>query len=264
MHPMIDAHIHLDLYEPGEREQLLDALDDHGVKGLIAVSMHAESARELLELKKRASSHVFAAFGYHPEQVLPSREEMDRYFRWIREHREEMAAVGEVGLPYYTRMEAEASGEPFDQEPYVELLERFVQLAAELEKPLVLHAVHEDAHLACDLLEKHGVGRAHFHWFKGSPEALQRMRANGYCISVTPDVVYKERTRSLVEAYPIHLLMVETDGPWPFEGPYAGRRTHPAMMRDSIREIARVKGMTEEETGRILFENTCRFYRLTL
>lgn len=261
---MIDAHIHLDLYEPDERDQLLTSLKFHGVKGLVAVSMNLESCRNLLNLKKHSNHPIFAAFGFHPEQALPDKEEVDELFRWIRENQGEMTAIGEVGLPYYSRTAAETSGERFDIEPYVLLLEQFVKLAAELGKPIVLHAVYEDAEIVCDLLEKHGVKLAHFHWFKGSVETLRRMKGKGYTISITPDIVYKERTKSLVEFYPLNLLMVETDGPWPFQGPFEGRRTHPSMIQDSIREISVIKKISVEEAGRILFENTIRFYNMLL
>ena len=260
--PIIDAHLHLDLYEQEEREALLNSLGAFGVKGLVAVSMHLDSCRSLLALKRRTDQPIYPAFGYHPEQALPDASEEEQLFRWIRDHREEMYAIGEVGLPYYARLEAGKAGRGFDLEPYIRLLERFIRLAAELEKPIVLHAVYEDADIACDLLEKHGVERAHFHWFKGSEETLQRMKERGYFISVTPDIMYKEKTRDIVRAYPLSLLMVETDGPWPFQGPYEGVRTHPGMIRDSIREIAAIHNRSEAETGEALWANTVRFYRL--
>ncbi|MFE5318935.1 TatD family hydrolase [Paenibacillus sp. NPDC056579] len=262
MIPIIDAHIHLDQYEQKERERLLAFLGPE-VKGLVAVSMHEESCRALLEIKRRTAYPLFLAFGFHPEQALFGKTEEERLFQWIRDNRQEMAAIGEVGLPYYARAAAEAAGERFDQGPYIALLERFIQLAAELDKPIVLHAVYEDADIACDLLDAYGVQRAHFHWFKGSEDTLRRMEAKGRFISVTPDVVYRERSRRLVEQYPIRLLMAETDGPWPFEGPFQGQRTHPEMIRYSIREIAAIKQMTEEEAGNILYENTLRFYGRT-
>jgi TatD DNase family protein len=144
----------------------------------------------------------------------------------------------------------------------VRLLERFVQLAAELDKPIVLHAVYEDAEIACDLLEKHGVGQAHFHWFKGNCETLLRMKEKGYYLSVTPEVVYREKIREIVRMYPLELLMAETDGPWPFAGPFAGRRTHPSMIAESVAAIAAIKKCSVQEAGSALFDNTRRFYRL--
>lgn len=264
MIPIIDAHIHMDLYGAAERERLLASFAEHQVAGVVSVSMHLESCREQLRLKRAAPNTVFPAFGFHPEQPLPNRAEEQQLLQWIREQRDVMVAVGEVGLPYYTRAEMENKGEPFELEPYVRLLDRFIQLAAELDKPIVLHAVYEDADIACGLLEKHGVRRAHFHWFKGSPETLARMRDNGYMISVTPDVLYKTKIQEIVKEYPLELLMVETDGPWPFGGPFAGQRTHPLMIRESIARIAEIKGCPEHEAGMALYENTRRFYGLPL
>jgi TatD DNase family protein len=268
---VIDAHIHLDLYAEPDRKALLQSLNTASgadaachVAGLIAVSMHEDSCRCNLELQRHFPHLIYPAFGFHPEQPLPGPSELERLFAWIRDHRHVAVAIGEVGLPYYTRTEARQQGRLFDHAPYVALLERFVQLAAELDKPVVLHAVYEDARIACDLLEKHGVMRAHFHWFKGDVEVIDRMIRNGYAISVTPDVLYEPEIAQLVAAYPLDLIMTETDGPWPFEGPFSGRITHPRMIASTIRRIAAIKQQPEQETAEILYRNACKFYQLSL
>lgn len=102
-----------------------------------------------------------------------------------------MIAVGEVGLPYYSRLEATEAGQTFDDAPYIRLLERFIAFAAKHHKPIVLHAVYEDADIACELLQKHSVTRAHFHWFKGSKATIELMAKRGYSISFTPDITYE-------------------------------------------------------------------------
>nr|WP_252898053.1 TatD family hydrolase [Lysinibacillus sphaericus] len=90
-----------------------------------------------------------AAFGFHPEQPLLDEIEEKALFDWIRAHRDNMVAVGEVGLPYYLRQE-----QALDVRPYEALLERFIVLAKELGKPIVLHAVYEDASIVCDVARK--------------------------------------------------------------------------------------------------------------
>lgn len=258
----IDSHIHLDLYEEQEREPLLREAFAAGTEAVVAVSMNLASCRVNRGVWRADPDRVLPAYGFHPEQRLPSAEEEEELFAWIRErHREgEPFAIGEVGLPYYTRTEAEAAGEPFDEAPYVRLLERFTALAAELDRPIVLHAVYDDAAKACALLEKHGVRRAHFHWFKGPEETIRRMAANGYFVSVTPDVAYEEEIMALVRSYPAGLVMTETDGPWPFEGPYAGRRTSPVMAGDVAERIAALRGTPVAEEAARLLANAKAFY----
>lgn len=248
---LIDAHIHLDQYKDVEIPSLLEE-----VEALIAVSMQLSSCQNTLNLAK-VYPKVKAAFGFHPEQPLPSEIEEKALFDWIRSHSDEMIAVGEVGLPYFLRQE-----QALDVRPYEALLERFIVLAKELDKPIVLHAVYEDATVVCDLLEKHQLRQAHFHWFKGDEVVVKRMIQQGYFISITPDALYEEEIQQLIQIYPIELMMVETDGPWPFEGPFTNKPTSPWMMHSTIEVIAAIKGLSIQEAAQIITQNTTNFYRL--
>ncbi|KQX66968.1 TatD family hydrolase [Paenibacillus sp. Root444D2] len=256
----IDAHIHLDMYTESAARTLLTELAECRIEALIAVSRHLDSCKATEQLLLQAPEQVFPAYGYHPEQDLPTENQLNDLNKWICEHSSRMIAVGEIGLPYYMRLEAEAQGRVFDLAPYIALLESFLKLAVELDKPVVLHAVYEDADIVCDLLEKHGMKKAHFHWFKGSHSTVERMIQAGYFISITPDVLYEEEIRTLVRNYPITLLMVETDGPWPFEGPFEGQQTHPRMVHAVIEQIALLKGLPVEEAAHTLLNNTKQFY----
>ena len=72
-----------------------------------------------------------------------------------------------------------------------------------------------------------------FHWHKAlAPRSPATIVDAGYLVSVTPEVVYRERDRELVESVPLDSLLVESDAPWPYQGefenvtsgPVAGRR----------------------------------------
>lgn len=258
--PLIDAHIHLDAYGHAQQRDILSGLPAAGIAGVITVSMHLESARSNLRLARQYPSLVYPAFGYHPEQPVPAPSDVDELLAWMRRHADDMVAVGEVGLPYYTRKEAEEAGRPFDGKPYEELLERFIAFAKEHDKPVVLHAVYEDADVACRLLERYGVKRAHFHWFKGSPATVRRMAENGYYVSFTPDIAYEPEIRELARVYPPGQVMSETDGPWPFEGPFDGQMTHPRMTAAVAEEWSRIQGFSLQESRQRLYSNARRFY----
>ncbi|CAM4300471.1 TatD family hydrolase [Paenibacillus phoenicis] len=260
--PFIDAHIHIDLYDEDTRERLLQELPGCGVEAVIAVSMHLASCKLNNALAERYPNLVRPAFGFHPEQPIPEDREIDLLLNWIKQHAEDMIAVGEVGLPYYARQEALQQGKGFELEPYVDLLEKFVMLAKALDKPIVMHAVYEDAELACDLLERHGVTKAHFHWFKGAESTVRRMADRGYAISFTPDIVYESKIQDLARRYPPEQVMAETDGPWPFEGPFAGQITHPRMTRHVALAWANLLGISPEEAAATLYRNTRSFYGL--
>lgn len=259
---LIDTHIHLDQYLPEQQVDMIRQMEAAGVQALLSVSMHLASSRSNLALAQQYPGKVLPAFGYHPEQALPTADELAKLFHWIEQHQDHMIAVGEVGLPYYLAQEKAAQGEVFDRTGYIELLEQFIMLAARYRKPIILHAVYEDAKIACDLLEKHQVQQAHFHWFKGDVATVQRMAANGYYISFTPDIVYEEEIQALALQYPPQLVMSETDGPWPFEGPFAGQTTSPWMVSEVIRTYSKLRGMQESEARALLHANACRLYGL--
>jgi TatD DNase family protein len=253
---MIDAHIHLDHYDESDLREILATLTDHQVEALVAVSFDMKSSL-LNRSFSLEDTRVKPAYGFHPEQEIPSSQEMDELFSWMEQHVNEMIAVGEVGLPYYKKIESKVH---LDYQPYIQLLERFMEFSTKWKKPIVLHAVYEDAHIVCDLLEKHYVTKAHFHWFKGDETVVKRIISNGYFISITPDILYEEEIQQLATLYPLDQMMVETDGPWPFEGPFANKRTEPKMMRRTIEKIAQLKNCSVIETTQILYENTKKFY----
>jgi TatD DNase family protein len=259
---IIDAHIHLDLYPKAQQKVIINDMAANDGDRLIAVSMHLASCKKVMKLRHNHPRLVLPTFGFHPEQKLPGGPEMDALFAWMLKHQMEMAAIGEVGLPYYMRHEAQGRGEYFDEKPYIDLLERFVALAAKLHKPIVLHAVYEDADIACDLLEQYNVTQAHFHWFKGSAATVERMIANGYHISITPDITYEAEIQQLAALYPLSQMMVETDGPWPFEGAFTGQMTHPRMIRESIKQLAAIKGIAPADTAKAVYLNALKFYNI--
>lgn len=257
---MIDAHIHLEQYDDTKLASMLYELPGLGIESVIAVSMNLGSCIRTQAIAEEYPGLVRPAYGYHPEQPLPQEAEITALLEWIGQHAGEMAAVGEIGLPYYSRAEALERGEVMEMEPYIRLLDTLLGLAARLDKPVVLHAVHEDALTACDLLEKHGISRAHFHWFKGPEEAIARMIERGYHISFTPDILYEPEIRELALRYPPKLVMAETDGPWPFEGPFAGKPTHPAMIHEVAAAWGGLHGYSAVQAAAMLTANTARFY----
>ncbi len=251
----IDAHIHLDQYSDKDRQQMMAGLQETGIGALIAVSTDLASAHRTLELA-REDRRILPAIGFHPEQPLPGEAEIEALLQLIDAERETIAAIGEVGLPWYLRQENPS----LDRVPYELLLEQFILKAASSNLPIVLHAVYEDAETVCDLLEKHGVTRAHFHWFKGKEAVLDRILTNGYAVSVTPEVVYRPMIRDIARRVPLTQLMVETDGPWPFEGPFAGRMTEPSVLHASIAAIAELKQLPVETVYQELLATTKRVY----
>ncbi|MBE3563759.1 MAG: TatD family hydrolase [Hydrogenibacillus schlegelii] len=229
---MFDAHLHFEAIVAREdgtidwdrAERLVERWRAGGVRGVLAVSVDRPSAERTLKLKERFPDFVFAALGEHPERPLSSERELWALEALIRAERGRIAAIGEVGLPHYARV---------DQKPAVrERLRFFAGLGRKLGLPLALHAVYDGAAEALSVLQEEGVRKAHFHWLKAPDAVVERILAAGYRVSVTPEVCYRKRARALARAVRRRgaPLLFETDGPWPYEGPFGGRPAEPLWL----------------------------------
>lgn len=103
-----------------------------------------------------------------------------------------------------------------------------------------------------------GIQRAVFHWFTGEKEVLSRILDSGYFISVTPALAYSPFHREAAAFAPMNRILAETDAPVQYEG----RISAPADVIFTIRELARIRGISIEEAGRITESNTRSFYGL--
>lgn len=259
----MDAHIHLEQYDASQCEKIVSQAKKADIQHVIAVSMDLASSQRTYALSKRYGEFIIPAYGFHPEQKLPDATQEQQLLDWIaeRHHNNEHFAIGEIGLPYYRALEAKEQGQPFDYFPYIAFLDRMLDFAKQLDRPVALHAVYEDAAVVCDLLQKNKIEKAHFHWFKGSAETIDRMIEAGYYISITPDVFVEKEIQELVERYPLGQMMVETDGPWPFEGPFTGKMTVPVMVIEVVKEIARLKKLPMQQVAETVLSNTLRLYQ---
>src|SRR5690625_2318233 len=151
----------MDKYNKEEQWEIITEMRAKDIDGLIAVSMNYKSAKRNLDLAKKYQ-RVYPAIGYHPEQPLPTDEEIEKLQYLIQLHKGDIIAIGEVGLPHYLQRE----NPNLQMEPYIELLELFIKDAARLRKPIALHAVYDDARVVCDLLrsEERRVGKECRSW----------------------------------------------------------------------------------------------------
>ncbi|MDN4594596.1 TatD family hydrolase [Polycladomyces subterraneus] len=252
---LVDTHVHFDQFPEEEVPEIIERARQAGVNHVVAVASGADSCLRLLEWKRRLPDWFTVAFGVHPERKTDDAE-VETVIELIRRHREEIGAIGEVGLPYYTLPEMRRKQPPSPDA--VARLSRFLLLAAELDLPVVLHAVHETAEPVRQLLRRHGVKQAVFHWLKAPADVLRHIVDDGYLISVTPDVLHRERDRELARQVPLSQLLLETDAPWEYEG----KRAEPARVKEVAEEVARVKGVTFRQVCQQTTENARRLFSI--
>jgi len=84
----------------------------------------------------------------------------------------------------------------------------------------------------------------------------------GFLISIAGPVTFPkaEALREVVRQVPIEHLLVETDAPYLAPVPMRGKRNEPAFVRHTAEAIAKIKGLTLEDVGRITSFNAMQLF----
>ncbi|MGB8413142.1 MAG: TatD family hydrolase [Candidatus Binatus sp.] len=255
---MIDSHVHLDADQYPDPSGAIKRALEAGVTAMVAPGVGLASNRRAIELGRRYPGVVYPAVGFHPEDFEHGEYDALEALESIARERDSICAVGEVGLPWYGTGAADAGA----RDAAKLTLARFAKLAAAMDLPLILHAPHRCAADALAIIREAKVTRAVFHWHKSDEQTTRAIINAGYFISLTPEVAYRERDRDLARMIPANRMLVETDGPWPYGGQFAGRLTEPAMIKDVVAAIAHLRCATFDEIAESTAANARALFRI--
>lgn len=249
LHRLVDVHAHLcDAAFDNDREAVMARASAAGVGSVIAVGEHVDDARRNIALAG-ANSMVLAAAGLYPTHL-----DMDRAKEmadFIRRHRDELVAIGEVGLDYW------AVKDPDGRTLQREIFSVFITLSKALGLPLNIHSRSAGRH-AIDMLLEHGATQVHLHAFDGKYGAAMPAVEAGYYFSIPPSVVRSRQKQKLVKQLPLSCLLVESDSP--VLGPVPGERNEPANLQVVIEAVSTIKGIDPREVMATVADNTARLY----
>lgn len=257
---VIDSHCHL--HDPAFKD-VPDALRvalTYDVWGVIAVGCDAATNARTLEIAAQARKTVWACLGFHPDWEQLTDADLEAVERQVTEQHARVVALGEIGLPWYS-LEGKADAAERLTRARARL-DRLLRLAARYDLAVSLHAPHGASVSALEALKRHRIERAVFHWHKASVDTTRAIVDAGYLVSVTPEVVYRDRDRELVEMVPLDSLLVESDAPWPYEAEFKGMESGPWLASRVAEEIAKIKREPIEETMFHLSSNACRLFDL--
>jgi TatD DNase family protein len=250
---MIDVHCHLEQkdYEK-DREKVIENSKKE-LKALITCCCHPEDFDLTLNLIKKHKNFIFGTFSIHPEYIKEiSEKEIENFFERIEENKDFIVGIGETGLDYIIEEEN-------FREKQKKLFEKFIQLAKDLRKPLVIHSRRAFAP-AIEILERTKAKNVLMHFFTAK-ELLPKILKNGWSISVNTTLLNSKKIKKIVRDLPISQIMTETDSPWLGEG---GKRNDPTSVRFVIKKIAEIKKMKFEKVDKITTENAISFFKLPL
>jgi|LGVE01.1.fsa_nt_gb TatD DNase family protein len=255
---IIDIHCHLTFEEyDSDREQVIEA-GKQELKGVVTSGVDPEDAKKALELAGLHEDFVFASLGLHPIHVTgKTDQEIGDYQEFISNNKRRIVSIGEIGLDYHWVRD------PIKIKRTKEIFEEFLELAKELDLPVVLHlrgttggeAIEDGLKLISDA----DIKKAVFHCFTGKPQLAERICEEGYYVSLPTSIVRSKSMKKVAKRIPLSYLFTETDAPYlsPKEDE---KRNVPQHVKVVYEEIARQKKSDVETVEEAIESNFERVF----
>lgn len=247
MDGMIDMHAHLSCLTegaPGDNASrikalALEELELRKANGITTCFSTGTPGEWRCLEPFRTRKEILVSFGIHPWYCG------DYTVEECREYLEACDFVGEIG------MDSVWCAVPLDLQQ--RQLERQLQIAADLKKPVVLHTKGEEERIG-DMIRGFPE-KVCVHWYSGSEAGLETFLKRDCYFTLGPDTAAlcrqnKSLNLRMVREIPADRLFVETDGisavAWARGEAQADLREIPAVLRENLEYAATVKGCPAE------------------
>lgn len=271
---LIDVHCHLDhqLYKD-DLDKVIENARQAGVVKIITAGINSATNKIALSLAKKYDI-VEAALGRYPLDALEKegyfedkkdqnnkenlKTTVDHDIEFMRKHKDEFIGVGEVGLDLFNGKDIQTQSIEF---------RKMIELTIELGKPLVIHSRKAEKE-ALDVLEEFDhldSDKVVLHCFSGKKGLIRKAIELGYNFSIPANIVRAENFQQLVEKCPLKQLLTETDSPLlsPYRNTDGGfNRNEPKNVIETVKMIAKIKGITEAECAKQIYMNYQRVFEL--
>ena len=256
MTPIFDTHAHYDDEAFDEdRDALLTGQPENGIARVVNVGASLASCKRTIELMNRYD-YIYGAIGVHPSETA---ELNDRAFDWLRQQCQlgKCVAVGEIGLDYYW-------DEP-DRELQKEWFRRQLNMARELDKPVIIHSRDAAKDTVELMTEEHAeeIGGV-IHCYSYTKETAEVFLKMGFYFGIGGVLTFKnaKKLKEAVAYIPLERIVLETDCPYLAPEPNRGKRNSSLNIPYVIKALAEIKGVEEETVRQAAWENAHKLYRL--
>jgi len=257
---LVDVHAHLEhplIYE--RIDEVINNSVNNDVKVIITSGFDKTTNRVALELSKRYEI-VKCSLGIYPIDALENemnnndvrhnveKFDIDEELQWIEQHKDEMIAMGEMGMDLKTGKDKLAQKKLFIKQ---------LELAEKWKKPVIIHS-RKAEQLVFDILRSTNLKKVVMHCYGGKLKLAKKIAEHGYYFSMPPSIKQSEHFQHIARSVNISQLLTETDAP--FQSPYQDKPNQPSYVIEAIKKIAEIKEMDVEEVKKNVFMNYQRMF----
>ncbi len=240
----VDSHCHLDKLNYDDLhinvEDVINKAKEANVTELLSVGVTLDSFPGMMDMIA-PYDNVYASCGVHPLDV-ESDFSLDKLRKYASH--DKVVAIGETGLDYHYQPETAALQK--------ERFEQHVDLAVELNKPLIIHTRNARAD-TLDILRNGGADKCGgvIHCFTEDLAFAEAALDLGFYISISGIVTFRQATelKEVVKTLPLDKLLIETDSPYLAPVPHRGKENQPAYVVEVAAYIAQLKRCSLSEVG---------------
>ncbi len=251
---LVDSHCHLE-YKGLVEDQagVLARARAAGVGAFLNISTRQNEWAQVVGTAAREPD-VFASVGIHPHEA-DAHQYLGRAALLAATQHPRVIAIGETGLDYFY--------DKSDREAQKSLFRMHIDVAREVQLPLIIHTRDAEEDTYAILAEEMGKGGypALIHCFTASADFAVKVLELGLTISLSGIVTFKNAKdlQEVAKIIPDNRLLVETDSPFLAPVPHRGRVCEPAYVADTASFVASLRGT---DVDRLTAQTTANFFKL--
>lgn len=250
---MIDTHCHLDSLTASSLDEIITRSLAVNIKSMITIAVSPGNLKKVRDLVQYHPM-IYGTQGVHPHDADKFTQDTEDE---IRESMglDKMLAVGEIGLDYHYEHSARTT--------QCKVFEKQLQLAVDLNKPVVIHTRDADDDTKAILsnfskdLKKRGV----IHSFTSGMDLAHYCLDEGFSLGFNGICTFNkaENVREIIRYTPMTQILLETDAPYLTPMPYRGTENAPFYLPFIAEKIAELKDVSIE----VLLDQTYKNSQVT-
>lgn len=172
---------------------------------------------------------------------------------WIKQHNDSLVCLGEAGLDFSTWLCPTSS----EREEQKRALIEQINIAKEFDLPLNLHSRSAGRPLLA-LLREQNATPCLLHAFDGGKKVIKSGVADGHYFSVAPSITRDPSQLLVANTVPRARVVLESDSP--ALGPVKQVRNTPSNLLITVKVLADLWGISQEEVATITTQNALRLF----
>ena len=250
---LIDSHCHL--YMGSWKDNLptiLQNAKETGVGKIICPGIDIETSNKSAKIAFEYKE-VYAAVGIHPHDAKDAPSNfIDKLIELLQQPK--VIAVGEIGLDFYRNIS--------DSEIQHEVFKKQLQLAKELDLPVIIHNRNADEEIIKILNEYKSV-KGVAHCFSSDIMTAKSLLDMGLYISFAGNLTYKNSDLpEIAKEIPFDRLLVETDAPFLSPRPFRGKENEPSRVKFVVDKLAECRDVSKEIIEMVTHDNAVKLFSL--